>query len=296
MKNIINLSDIRCDESFTLAEHTTYRLGGRCKKAYFPKTECETRFIFDELQKSGEEFFVLGAGSNILASDGGYNGSVICTSQLKGIDINNNSIICQSGVTVAELLKFCKKRGLSGLEFLAGIPASVGGLACMNGGAGGKYISDILFNCCVYDGKIHNFSNKLCNFGYKYSTMRNIICLILNVEFKIKHSTEEAVSNNIELYLSKRSAQPKGRSCGCVFKNPENVSAGKLIEECGLKGYNLGGAEVSSKHANFILSNGSSASDVYKLIHFVKKRVKEKFGVCLEEEVVYIGEFNDTFC
>lgn len=290
----LNSDKIEYDENFKLSEHTTYGLGGKCKKAYFPKTTDEAILIFNQLKSKNEKFFVLGNGSNILASDSFYNGSVVCTSRLKKIEREGEEIICQSGVTVAELLSFCVNFGVSGLEFLAGIPASVGGLTYMNAGAGDKYISDVLINCCVFDDNLRNFSNKLCKFGYKHSTMRNIDCIILTSKFKIEQSSPENVRINIRKYLLKRADQPKGRSCGCIFKNPPFLSAGKLIDDCGLKGFRIGGAAVSDKHANFILNDGASASDVYNLISYVKWKVWENSGICLEEEVVYIGEFDDT--
>lgn len=277
--------------NFNLSKNTSYGLGGLCKVAYFPKTEEEAIKVFETLNQYNQKFFVLGCGSNILASDNYFSGAVICTSQLKGIHKTEDGITCLSGTTVSELLNFCREKGLSGLEFLAGIPASIGGLTYMNAGAGGRFVSDILKSCAIYDGELRNFSNKSCNFGYKYSTMRDINCIILSCSFNLTQSTPQQVNENINRFLSARLSQPKGKSCGCVFKNPEGVSAGKLIEYCGLKGFAFGGARVSREHANFIINEGTVASDVYKLIKFIKKTVFEITGVALEEEVVYIGDF-----
>ena len=281
--------------NFNFSKNTSYGLGGLCKVAYFPKTEEEAVKVLDTLNNHNQKFFVLGCGSNVLASDSYFDGAVICTSQLKGIVKTEDGIACLSGTTVAELLSFCRERGLSGLEFLAGIPASVGGITYMNAGAGGYFISDILKNCAIYDGQLYNFSNKLCNFGYKYSTMRDINGIILSCSFILTQTTPRQVNENINKFISTRLSQPRGKSCGCVFKNPEGLSAGKLIEHCGLKGFAFGGARVSREHANFIINEGTVASDVYKLIKFVKKTVFEITGVTLEEEVVYIGDFNGTF-
>ena len=166
----------------------------------------------------------------------------------------------------------------------------------MNACAGGKSVSDVLLSCTIFDSKVRVLSNKFCNFGYKYSTMRDINCIITAVEFYIREENREIVSKNTEKYLNARANQPKGRSCGCVFKNPKGLSAGKLIDQCGLKGLTVGRAAVSREHANFIINYGCKASDIYKLIQMVKKTVKDKTGILLEEEVVYIGEFNETFC
>ena len=281
--------------NFNFSKNTSYGLGGLCKVAYFPKCEEEAIKVFDTLNFYEQKFFVLGCGSNVLASDKYFNGAIISTSQLRGISKTDDGISCLSGTPVAELLNFCRERGLSGLEFLAGIPASVGGLTYMNAGSGGRYISDVLQDCTIYDGKLRKFSNKLCGFGYKYSTMRDINSIILSCSFVLTQSTPQQVSKNISKYISLRLNQPKGKSCGCVFKNPEGLSAGQLIDYCGLKGFSYGGARVSREHANFILNEGAAASDVYKLIKFIKKTVLEITGVALEEEVVYIGDFNGTF-
>lgn len=277
--------------NFDFSKNTTYGLGGLCKVAYFPRTEKEAIKVFDTLKDYNQKFVVLGCGSNVLASDKYFNGAVISTSQLKGICRTESGITCLSGTTVAELLSYCRENGLSGLEFLAGIPASIGGISFMNGGAGGKYISDILHSCTVYDDKLRIFSNKACNFSYKHSTMQDINGIILSCSLNLTNSTPQQVSENIVKYLSARSAHPKGKSCGCVFKNPEGYSAGKIIEYCGLKGFAFGGAKVSCEHANFIINEGAVSFDVYKLIKFVKKTVFDITGVVLEEEVVYIGDF-----
>ena len=291
----ISLNGIAHTEKFDFSKNTTYGLGGQCKAAFFPTTEEEAVYTFNKLSESNEKFFVLGKGSNILASEKFFDGYIISTSQLKGIYYSGGNLVCLSGTAVSEMLNFCKNHGLSGLEFLAGIPASIGGLTFMNGGAGGKYISDIFESAAVYDGKIRYFSKDSCNFGYKYSTMRDIKCVILSVSLKITPASKKEVGKNIDRYLKLRSKQPKGKSCGCVFKNPQGVSAGKLIDYCGLKGFQLGGARVSDIHANFILNAGGTSLDVYNLIRFVKDSVYDKFGVVLEEEVVYIGDFNDSF-
>lgn len=281
--------------NFNFSKNTSYGLGGLSKVAYFPATEEDAIKVFETLKQYNQKFFVLGCGSNVLASDKFFDGAVISTSRLKGIYRTEDGIVCLSGTTVTELLNYCRESGLSGLEFLAGIPASVGGITYMNAGAGGKFVSDVLRNCAVYSDKLCNLSNNLCNFGYKYSTMRDIGCIILSCSFQLEQVEPQQVSENINKYISARLAQPKGKSCGCVFKNPEGLSAGKLIEYCGLKGFAFGGARVSREHANFIMNEGAQASDVYKLIKFVKKTVLQITGVALEEEVVYIGDFNDSF-
>lgn len=287
------LSGIYRENNFKFSKNTTYGLGGYAKTAYFPETEAQAAAVFDYLNQAKEEFTILGNGSNVLAADGFYNGTVISTRRLKGIALHDGYISCQSGTTVSELLNFCIEKEVGGLEYLAGIPASVGGLVLMNGGINSRHIGDDIVSVRFYDGKMREFSSELCKFGNKHSTMRGINCLITGLNLSIFAVPREAEKEKINYYLDLRRNQPKGKSCGCVFKNPYEFSAGELIDKSGLKGLKIGGAEVSRKHANFIINNGATASDVYNLINVVKERVRKQTGITLEEEVIYIGDFNE---
>ncbi len=290
------LSRVRKVTDFDFSKNTTYGLGGKAKAAYFPKNIKEVAAVYDYLSNSGEKFLTLGNGSNVLVSDKGFDGLVIATKDFKGAyRTGENTFFCRAGTTVSSLLKYCLRYGFGGLEYLAGIPATVGGLCYMNGGVNSKHVGDDIVSVKIYDGKMRVFDNKTCGFGNKYSTMRDINCIILGAELRFTPKSSKEIENSISEILDMRRAQPKGKSCGCVFKNYGGVSAGKIIQDAGLKGYNLGGATVSADHANFIINNGGSSSDVYKLISEVKKKVLERMGIGLEEEVVYIGEFNDTF-
>ncbi len=297
MRNLKDaLKSVKREDDFSFSNHTTYGLGGRAKAAYFPENEEQAVAVYKYLKKSGEKFLILGKGSNILASDKDYDGSVICTKYLQGVEFEGNCLKILSGTTVQQLFSFCIKNGVTGLEYLAGIPASVGGLVVMNGGTSDLRISSNVLSVSLFDGKLREFSNKNCNFGNKHSTMSDINALILAVYVGFEREKPEKVEENVNNFLSKRKHQPKGKSCGCVFKNPEGYSAGKLIDGAGLKGFKLGGAEVSREHANFIINNGDSADDVYTLIKYVKRSVYEKTRIKLEEEVIYIGEFNELNC
>ncbi len=284
------------EKSFSFAENTTYGLGGRAKAAFFPDSAEQAIAVFDYLKKSGEKFVVMGCGSNVLAADGNYDGYVISTKLLKGIYSDGDYLYCESGVTVAALMKFCLNSGLGGYEYLAGIPATVGGLALMNGGIPQRHIGEDILSVDYFDGQRYEILNKSCNFGNKYSTMRDINGLILGLKLSKYAVNRETSIQNLSYFIEKRKNQPHGKSCGCVFKNPTGGSAGKLIDCAGLKGLRCGGAFVSEKHANFIINGGGTACDVFKLIRTVKNKVYERFGVMLEEEVVYIGEFNETDC
>lgn len=281
--------------NFSFAEHTTYGCGGSSKEAYFPSNAMQVAAVYDKLIAEGKKVYVVGNGSNILAADGEIDGAVISTKRFAGIKrVKEDAVFCRSGTSVANILNYCVANGLTGLEFLAGIPATIGGLTLMNGGAGGKFIGDRISVVKYYDGKNHVFSNNFCNFAYKYSTMCDMNGVILGCCLKLDVSYGETVRANVERYLKARSLQPKGKSCGCVFKNVNGSSAGKIIEEAGLKGLKSGSAQVSAEHANFIINTGGKSSDVYALIGEVKRKVFERTGISLDEEVVYIGDFNDT--
>lgn len=287
-----SLRGIATVSPFDFSENTTYGLGGKADKGYFPNTIYQAKLTFDALKASGRPVTVLGLGSNVLASDDGFNGAVISTRNLRGIiRLSGNRLLCLSGTKISELLTYCKKHSLGGLEFMYGIPATVGGAAFMNAGIGGNAIGDFIESVTVYDGKSAVLSHEKCNFGYRRSTMRDINTLILSIIVKTNESNCAEIEEKINYYRVKRSHLPKGRSCGCVFKNPDGTSAGYLIDSAGLKGLRVGGAVVSNEHASFILNEGGSSTEVKSLIEIVKSRVFERFGVLLEEEVVYIGEF-----
>lgn len=293
-KKIFDL--IERDENFSFSRHTTYGLGGGAKAAYFPKNLFEAKVVYECLRAEGERIFVLGEGSDILASDDGFDGSVICTKKMNGVfRVSQNKIFCLSGTTTGQLLSYCIAHGLGGLEYLAGIPATLGGLCCMNGGAGGVYISSNIFSVKLYDGKEHNLLNENCKFSYKHSTMRDIKALILGVFLSVLPNSPQNILKKVRQRLDGRSALPRGKSCGCVFKNilqdGQFISAGKTIEECGLSGYGSERAFVSPQHCNFIINCGATSSEICEIIAHVKAVVMKCRGITLEEEVIYVGKF-----
>lgn len=291
-KNTVNiLKNVTKENDFSFANNTTYGLGGIARIAYFPKSIRQAEAVYKYLKSENMKFVILGSGSNVLASDKYFDGAVISTKCLTGTyRTGENRIFCRAGTKVSSLLKYCADKGFGGLEYLAGIPATIGGIVFMNGGACGKLISENVASVKLFDGKIINLSNKSCHFGHKYSIMRDINGIILGVELTFIPKNSDIVRQNIARVLEMRSGQPKGKSCGCVFKNTGGVSAGKIIDKAGLKGLAVGGARVSDEHANFIINNGACANDVYELIKEVKEKVFERTGVLLEEEVVYIGD------
>ena len=294
LENYIAEPKIKIISPFKFSENTTYGLGGNAVAAYQPKTVYEAKSAFDRLTANGIPFEILGNGSNVLASDKGISGAVISTKNLRGIiRLDKNRLLCLAGTRTGELLSYCKKHRLGGLEYLYGIPATLGGAAFMNAGVNGASIGSDIVNVRIYDGKSRVLTREMCNFAYRHSTMRDIKALILSIIVNVCESSDEEIEERIAYYRQRRSHLPKGKSCGCVFKNPDGVSAGYLIDCAGLKGFKVGGAYVSERHASFIINDGGSAGDVKALIDIVKSKVFEKFGILLDEEVVYIGEFND---
>lgn len=294
LKNAVDAVNIKRIAPFNFAKNTTYGLGGKAICAYYPKTPWQAKRVYDHLKSNGTHFEVVGCGSNLLVADSGMEGEVISTRDLRGIiRLSADKLLCLAGTTVSELLAYCKKRNLSGLEYLYGIPATVGGAAYMNAGVSGFAIGDNIEGVCVYDGKVAYLSHEKCKFGYRRSTMCDINALILSIIVKVNEYDAQTINDKINYFKNRRSHLPKGKSCGCVFKNPEGYSAGYLIDSAGLKGFTIGGARVSDVHADFILNEGATSYEVKTLIDLVKSRVFEKFGIELQEEVVYIGEFND---
>ncbi len=291
------LSCVKCVAPYNFSVHTTYGVGGNANVAYMPSTLLQAKAVYDSVTKQKVPYVVIGNGSNLLVSDAGYKGVVISTSKLRGIiRTEENTLFCLAGTKISDLLKYCRKHRLSGLEYLAGIPATVGGAAYMNAGVCGVALGDNIVSVRLYNGKTVILNKNQCNFGYRSSTMRDINALILGVTLRVNGSDDQTIEDRLSYYRERRLHLPKGKSCGCVFKNPAGFSAGYLIEACGFKGKRIGGAVVSEKHANFILNCGASADDIKRLITKVKYSVAEKFGFYLQEEVVYIGEFNDTDC
>lgn len=288
------IKSVKTESPFAFSKNTTYGLGGYAKIAYLPETVYEAKLAFDRLSSERAAFEVLGNGSNVLVADGGFDGAVICTKNLRGIiRLDCNRLMCLAGTKVAELLSYCKKHGLGGLEYLYGIPATIGGAAYMNAGVCGSAIGANIESVCVYDGKTHILSREMCDFRYRHSTMRDINALILSIIVKVDECAALEIDERLTFFKQRRRHLPKGKSCGCVFKNPKGYSAGYLIEAAGLKGTRCGGAHVSREHASFIINDGGSSQDVKRLIETVKSKVFVQFGIELQEEVVYIGEFND---
>ncbi|MCK4463973.1 MAG: UDP-N-acetylmuramate dehydrogenase [Candidatus Omnitrophica bacterium] len=277
-----------------LYKHTTFRIGGPAKIWVEPEDEKDLRGVLQFVKAHKLKIFVIGSGSNVLADDKGFDGVVIRLSSpyFKDINFEKSKVLAGTGTKLSHLVFSSCKHSLGGLENLAGIPGTVGGAVCMNAGYK-KSIGEFVHKARVMDetGKLRTLYSKDLKFGYRNSNLSRYV--ILEVEIGLKKEEKENLIESYEhLIRLKKASQPWSRkSAGCVFKNPTSISrtAAGLIELCGLKGKRFGGAKISDKHANFIINvNRAASNDVIGLMDFVQKRVKKKFGIALEPELVRI--------
>ncbi len=283
-------NDIFYQRDFSLKDKNTYRTGGNAKLIVFPDTPDKVKLALSEIKERGVNYAVLGGGSNLLVSDGGYDGVIISTERLKGITVNGKIVTCMAGERVSDFLKTALYNSLGGVEFLSGIPATVGGVVTMNAGCFGKNIGDFVSYVVSSEG-IHSYTD--CNFGYRTSRFKENGEVVISVALNLENIEYEQSESKSAYFLKlRKNKQPKGRTCGSVFKN-DGYDAGKVIEGCLLKGFRIGSAKISERHANFIIAEqNAKSSDISRLIQFIKKTVKEKTGIILQEEIEYLGNFN----
>lgn len=278
----IKSSGISCKLNVPMSDYTTFRTGGTARIMLFP---ISMKQLF-ECATFSEDYVVLGLGSNVLVSDSGFDGIVINTQNLQKVSLKGCILECECGAKLSSINKLLLQNCLSGLEFTVGIPGTIGGLVAMNGGCFNKSISSYVCFVKALSG-IYNAND--CQFDYRSS--RFLGDVIYSVGLKLKASESEIIEQKIEQFTSSRQTkQPKGNSCGSVFRN-DGYFAGKIIDQAGLKGYRIGGAKISNEHANFIINSGGSSTDIYQLIQYIKKIVKNNLNVELHEEVRYIGKF-----
>ena len=280
-------------ENFDIKNHTTYKIGGIVKKVFFPETQSE----FTELLKSLENYIVLGSCSNILFSSNGYNGNVILTTELKQFEIRGTKVFASAGVKGPLLAQKTADAGLSGFEFMIGFPGSIGGDICMNAGAHGQSISDNLTQCCLYDKETKEIVYKKkeeLDFSYRYSLLKSGRYILLHAEFDLKKAPQEEIQSLITRNLEfRKNIQPslKNPNAGSVFKNPENDSAGRLLDKAGVKSFDLPRAKVWENHANFIVNKGDATSeDILTLMVMMYNAVKNQYTIELKPEIIFLGD------
>lgn len=284
---------VRRDEP--LAKRTTLRVGGPADVYVEPASETELSTVLKLCQQFEVPFFILGRGSNLLIKDKGIRGAVICLAQpaFAKFEIIGEQLHCGAGVRLKTVSVEARRNGLAGLEFLEGIPGSVGGALRMNAGAMNAWTFDAVVSLRYmdYHGEIHSKLASEVPVTYRSCPLLTTN-LALSAVFQGRPESKEEIEQRMKAYSQKRwNTQPAAPSAGCIFKNPATVPAGKLVDELGLKGTRVGGAVVSDVHGNFIVNDGTaSANDVLKLIAFIKQRAQEARGLDLHTEVEIVGE------
>lgn len=280
-----------------MSRHTTFRIGGEAACFIRISSEEQLRKLIPYFENVGVEYFVLGKGSNLLVGDKGYPGVILQISDAcQQIEAEENRLQVQAGAALSKVALFAMERGLEGLEFAAGIPGTVGGGVVMNAGAYGGEMKQVVESVRVLssEGEILTLDNDTMEFGYRTSIIRNRNFTVLSVTFRLREGNREEIRARIEDFQKRRmEKQPLNYpSAGSTFKRPEGYFAGKLIMDAGLRGFQIGDARVSDKHCGFVVNVGkATARDVTDVIEEVQEKVRERFGVSLEREVIYLGKF-----
>lgn len=284
---------IETKENFDVKNLTSFKIGGKVDKLYYPCNQQELIYLLKTLHNP----IILGNWSNVLISSFGIRGSVICTSKLDNVEINDKKIIAECGVKGPKIAKIASEKGLSGFEFMSGFPGSIGGNIYMNASAHQQSISDFLLRVTVFDLSQKEtlvIEKKTLNFAYRSSILQRKPYILLSAEFKLKEDDKKQIDSFINKILSFRKACQPSLSvpnAGSIFKNPEDMSAGKLLDKAGVKKFQVGGAEIWKKHANFIVNTGdATSSDILELMFKMYTAVKDKFNIRLEPEIRFFGE------
>ncbi len=278
----------------SLAPYTTFKIGGPAGILLLPSTNKEIKHALEISWQKKLPYYVLGRGSNVLIDDKGLKGLVIYLGEnYQSIEVNGHVIRAKSGVSLKEISVRATANGLAGLEFARGIPGSLGGAVYMNAGAFDCYMQNLVENVVTLTdkGKIVYYSRPEIEFDYRWSSFQQKSEIILEVTLSLQKGKKDWIEQRMQEMMQRReSKQPlEYPSAGSIFKRPEGYFAGKLIQDSGLKGYTIGGAQVSQKHSGFIVNKGNATSeDVKKLVDYIQNTVYQKFGVQLERELKYL--------
>ncbi len=284
---------IRRDEP--LARRTTLRVGGPADVYVEPASEADLAQVLKLCAERGLRFFVLGRGSNLLVKDGGFRGVVLSLAQphFSRVEVVGERLRCGAGAKLKAVAVEAKRSSLAGLEFLEGIPGSVGGALRMNAGAMGGALCDVVESARLMDfnGEVRELTKSELAASYRSCAVLKTH-LALGAVLHGRAGTREEIERRMNEFSQKRwKSQPAAPSAGCMFKNPPSIPAGKLIDDLGLKGARVGGASVSAEHGNFIVNDGTAtARDVLELVELVRSRVRSERGIELETEVEMVGE------
>ena len=277
--------------------HTTFRVGGPAALFLELQSEQEFRDILTLLHAEEEDYFTVGNGSNLLISDTGYNGVILHPSKNFGdVRVEGERLICESGATLAAIARTALEQELTGFEFAAGIPGSLGGAIVMNAGAYDGEMKQVVetVKLITPEGEIITKDSEEMEFSYRHSILKEKPYLVLSVTIKLRKGEKEQIKARMEeLAQKRREKQPlEYPSAGSTFKRPEGYFAAKLIQDAGLRGLMVGGAQVSEKHCGFVINKDqATAKDIYELMKRVQEQIKEKYGVMLEPEVICLGDF-----
>lgn len=283
---------IEVRENFEIKNLTTFKIGGKVEKLYLPKTQAE----FVELLNTLDDYIVLGNCSNVLISSNGYSGNIIVTTQMKDYFINGTFVAVSCGVKGPLLAQKVCENSLSGFEFMIGFPGTIGGEIYMNASCHGQCISDNLIRCCLFDKEAKEIVYKEkseMEFSYRHSILQDNRYILLGAEFELKKSNKEEIEALMQRNLeTRRGIQPtlQTPNAGSVFKNPENDSAGRLLDKAGVKTFDMLNVKVWDKHANFIVNKGNASSeDVLELMVKMFTAVRDIYTIELKPEVIFLG-------
>lgn len=295
IKSVISQDRILFQEP--MSRHTTFRVGGEAACMLLIHSEEELCKLIPYFKLIGQEYFILGNGSNLLVGDKGYQGIVLKLDKgMQEIQVEDTRIRVKAGALLSQTANLARDHGLTGMEFAAGIPGSIGGAVVMNAGAYEGEMKQIVESVRAMntDGEIMTLDNDTMEFGYRTSVIRNRPFVVLEAVLTLQKGDVQAITARMEeLAQLRRSKQPlEYASAGSTFKRPEGYFAGKLIMDAGMRGYRIGGAQVADKHCGFIVNTGkATAADIKEVIEEVQARVKQRFHVDLEPEVVFLGDF-----
>lgn len=295
LKEILGGKGLR--EMEPMSRRTTFRAGGPARWFAEPETKEALRAVLALCRESRTPYFILGNGSNLLVADSGFDGGIIHLGKAWSQVVSEGSRIrAGAGAMLSAAARAALDASLEGLAFAAGIPGTVGGAVVMNAGAYGSELKDVLVSATVLDGEgqVLELSAKELELGYRTSCVLSKGYVVLEAELQLKAGSKQEIRAAMEeLAAKRREKQPlKYPSAGSTFKRPEGYFAGKLIEDAGLRGFRLGGAQVSEKHCGFVINReGATAADILNLCRHVERTVQEQFGVTLELEVKLLGNF-----
>lgn len=282
-----------------MKKHTTFRLGGAADYFLSPEKAEQVAELIHICREENISYFILGNGSNLLVSDRGYRGTVIqIFKNMNDIRVEGTKLYVQAGALLSAIARKALDAGLTGMEFASGIPGTVGGAAVMNAGAYGGEMKDIIKSVTVLtkEGEMKVLDASELQFGYRTSVIKENGYVVLGAVIQLCPGDKETIQKRMEELKEQRvTKQPlEYASAGSTFKRPEGYFAGKLIQDAGLRGYQVGGAQVSEKHCGFVINTGDAvAEDVWNLIHDVQEKVYDKFQVKLEPEVKFLGDFDE---